>query len=1195
MEDKEEIFALYCGQVKRNKEIMNMFIDEDLQKVVGTWIVKGKYEKLLELWVKGLNVDWNMLYGEERPNRISLPTYPFAKEHYWVTKYNKVPVHSSSVNTMMKDTFLNENGSIGRPMKFLRKYWEPSVVEATREMDRTIVILTTEDTMGLAIQLSYHFSKSKILDIHDLKSELQQPEYEWENYDGCVDLIGCGMNRNDSTDWIMLLQRFIEHGHKNGLMMLCVTKGLESYQNPDVNLSGASRVGLYRMLQSEYGHTRSRHMDVDLYIDDRVLAEQIASEFLLDSENPEICYRNGNRYRAYLGDWEENEQIEQTFVFPEDRVLWITGGTRGLGYLCAQHFVTNYGVKRLVLTGREEFPPKEQWESYKRGNNSLAQKIQAIQDLEAQGVQVQVLSISLTDMSKVQKSLQEIKDSMGPIGGFIHCAGINDSENPALIRKSIDGMRKVLNPKVTGLDILYQCFKNEPLQCFILFSSVSAIIPTLASGQSDYAMANAYMDYFAEANSHSCPIVSIQWPSWKEIGLGEIKSRAYLQTGLQSLKNLEGLRLLDQILSRKMGPVILPAVVNSDLWNPNNLMKCKIKEVSSINSESQSSRLIDLSNTSDSLVVATQTWLIELFARELKIDPMKLEKDKPFADYGVDSVLLAQLSRSINQMVEKDIDPSALFEYPTIESLATWITSTHASSISKLLRSSISEKHTLSSQGIASPMLISSSENQRTWELQKESQVDKQKHPVDIAVVGISCSFPGANTLEEYWRLLVEGKSAIRSVPQERWGNTNDFYAGLLDNITQFDPEFFLIPKEDAKVMDPQALVVLEEALKLWYQSGYSHEEIKGKSVGVYLGARSQHQPDESSVHQSRNPIVVTGQNYLAANISQFFDLRGPSLVVDTACSSALVGMNMAIQSLQSGDIEAAVVGGVSLLSKDETHRIFERRGILNPEPAFHIFDQRARGVTLGEGVGMVLLKTVDQAIKDGDQIYAVIKALSINNDGRTVGPATPNIHAQKEVMKAALFKSNKRPEEIDYIEVNGSGSEVTDLLELKAIQSVYRSSNSNICGLGSIKPNIGHPLCAEGIASFIKVVLMLKHQKFVPFLSGEQPMQHYNIESSPFYFCRELMEWKNINRVAAINCFADGGTNVHAIVEDWKGYPSRQIKRYPLTPPVLNRYAVKGDLIVNSAFSQTKRDIDSQQQIFENKTSIWKRKLTEG
>lgn len=454
-------------------------------------------------------------------------------------------------------------------------------------------------------------------------------------------------------------------------------------------------------------------------------------------------------------------------------------------------------------------------------------------------------------------------------------------------------------------------------------------------------------------------------------------------------------------------------------------------------------------------------------------------------------------------------------------------------------------------------------------QMQKASDIKPALHAEDIAIVGLTCRFPGAETLEAYWDLIRDGRSEIKPVPPERFGNSSSYYAGVIENLNRFDPDFFLMSDDDVRAMDPQALAVLEESLKLMYHAGYTEKEMKGMRAGVYIGGRSQHKPDQYSLSKARNPIVAGGQNYLAANISQFFDLRGPSIVLDTACSSALVGMNMAIQALRSGDIEAAVVGGVSLLDTD-AHRMFQERGLLSDKPSFHIFDKRAEGVVLGEGVGMVLVKTVSQALEDGDSIYAVIKAAAVNNDGRTAGPSAPNLEAQKDVMLSALEKSGKKPEEISYLEANGSGSVVTDLLELKAIQAIYRSRCNAPLGLGSVKPNIGHPLCAEGIASLIKVALMLKHRQLVPFQSGDEKMTHFNIEETDLYFCKTQAEWKEKTPAAAINCFADGGTNAHLIIEAWDDSADRPIRRKPLPLPALHRRPV---LTENRALSaQTER-----------------------
>lgn len=545
-----------------------------------------------------------------------------------------------------------------------------------------------------------------------------------------------------------------------------------------------------------------------------------------------------------------------------------------------------------------------------------------------------------------------------------------------------------------------------------------------------------------------------------------------------------------------------------------------------------------------------------MFTQQLKIDPSELETDKPFQDYGVDSIILAQIALSLNDLVSDELDPSIFYEYQTVASLANWLTEHYSAVITPKLsieKDVSPDKSKLSQPFSDNRNTVSEQGTHHSFSLKKDISQD-----TSIAIVGLSCRFPGANNLEDYWKLLVEGRSAIRLVPKERWGYDNSFYAGLMDDVNQFDHRFFLLPEEDVIAMDPQALLVLEECLRLFYHAGYTHEALRGASTGVYIGGRAQYSNDEALILQARNPAIVLGQNYLAANVSQFFDLRGPSLVIDTACSSALTAMDTAIQALNNGEISAAIVGGVNDLSSDSAHRIFHQRKLLSKGSDFHIFDRRAKGILIGEGVGMVMLKTLNQALEDSDTIYGVISGLSINNDGRTAGPATPNMEAQKSVLAQALAKSNNAPQSVSYIEANGSGSEITDLLELKAIEAIYRSNDKTPCALGSVKPNIGHLLCAEGIAAFIKVVLMLYHRQYVPFLSGEEPMKHYNLEASPFTFYRKGSIWDTPKRVAGINCFADGGTNAHVILEEWIEPDGRKAARIPKMLPPLNPVNLK-------------------------------------
>jgi acyl transferase domain-containing protein/acyl carrier protein len=1176
VEGQENISSLYRGHVRQDQDLLSDFASEsEFSTIIDEWISSKKISKLLNLWVRGLTIDWQKFYTKGKPRRISLPTYPFTKEYYW---FNQEGFDKSSSDNKQNAT---EDSAASRSVYYLQKQWvldepRPDEPQPKKTATRKIAILSTQETRLLATLLEEEFPNSHIIELDNIKSQLEQSDADWNEYGGCIDLSGCrqGEEAEDSLDWMLWLQRLIEKGSKTGLTLLGVTRGLESFQNSEVNLSGASRVGLYRMLQSEYAHVQSRHIDTDPRLKTAALAEQIAHEFLLNDENCEICYRDKKRYRAYLAEpsLKATKRQSTELQFAEEEVLLITGGTGGLGLLFAQHFVDHYAVKRLVLTGREALPTREQWAAPQ--SDKVKQKIHAVQALEAQGVRVQVLSLTLSDTAAVQKSLRQITANFGPIGGLLHCAGIVDSETPAFVRKSMAGVAQVLEPKVAGLQSLLAQCKQQPLKFAVLFSSVSAIIPSLATGQSDYAMANTYMDYVAQATAGV--LVSIQWPSWQETGMGAANSKAYNETGLLRQSNQEGLQLLDDILSHKTGPVVLPALVHSALWNPQQLMKHQSRRVSDsqvLSENHQVSMSVKPSIQTTTSTQFTLDRLIDLFSQELGIAVQKLALDKSFADYGLDSIWLAQLAAKINQQLVEPLDPSILYEYSSLNSLASWLASGQAPALKAKAHDEVEPKNSEHAVQISPPP-----EKSQPRASGNASPSSSSKKVLDIAVVGMSCRFPGAKNLDEYWALLSEGKNSIRPVPADRWSSPTPFYAGLIDNISHFDPAFFLIPQEDARVIDPQAFLVLEESLNLFYHAGYTLEEIKGKATGVYLGARSQHRVNESDLYQARNPIVGA-QNYLATHISQFFDLKGPSLVIDTACSSALVGMNFAIQSLLSGEIDSAIVGGVSLLANENAHRIFQQRNLLNQGSSFHIFDQRASGVTLGEGAGLVLLKTLEQAQRDRDQIYAVIKGLAINNDGRTAGPATPNIKALKEVMQRALAQSAKQPHDIAHIEANGSGSQVTDLLELKAIEAVYRSENKAPCSLGSIKPNIGHPLCAEGIAGFIKLVCMLKHQQRVPFLSGQTPLMHYDIDASPFYFCRQSSAWTEASPlVVALNCFADGGTNAHVIImENWLQAESGK-QRQPITPPDLKRVNVRGDVLVPEAIADEKVAQDTEE-----------------
>jgi acyl transferase domain-containing protein len=408
---------------------------------------------------------------------------------------------------------------------------------------------------------------------------------------------------------------------------------------------------------------------------------------------------------------------------------------------------------------------------------------------------------------------------------------------------------------------------------------------------------------------------------------------------------------------------------------------------------------------------------------------------------------------------------------------------------------------------------------------------------------------------------LTNGISAIKPVPASRW-ETVEYrvdYGGWIDDIDMFDPAFFKIKENDAAIMDPQARLILEESLKAIYDAGYNHQELSGMNIGVYVGARAGHHLDFDAILRANNPILGVGQNYLATNISRFFNFTGPSLVLDTACSSGLTALSLAQELLKNRKLDMAMIGVANLILSPFIYDFFGARNILSRTGEFHIFDKRAGGEVFGEGVGVIMIKRLHDAIEDGNRIYGVIKAVAVNNDGRTLGPGSPNMEAQKEVMRRALAESGKTIEDIGYIEVNGGGSPVTDTIEIKALNDIYKLDNTGLtpCVLGSIKPNVGHLLLSSGLAGFIRCMLSLHHKKIPLFLSAEESVDYFDFKSSRIHFNRETVDWDTEpgkKRTASLNSFPDGGTNCHVIMEEFVAGEEYKQHYYPLATPSLHK-----------------------------------------
>ncbi|WP_341278004.1 type I polyketide synthase [Paenibacillus sp. FSL H8-0537] len=443
--------------------------------------------------------------------------------------------------------------------------------------------------------------------------------------------------------------------------------------------------------------------------------------------------------------------------------------------------------------------------------------------------------------------------------------------------------------------------------------------------------------------------------------------------------------------------------------------------------------------------------------------------------------------------------------------------------------------------------------------MQKHQQFAKEQTHTNeeaIAIIGMGCRFPGGvNSPEEFWELLKNGTDAIVEVPPERWKNT-DFYhpdrdkpgkmvtrhGGFIDAIDRFDPEFFGISPHEAHHMDPQQRHLLEVTWEALEDGGQRPELLRGREVGVFVGAFAL----DYHALQFGDPFQRDAGPYTAASsmttmisnrISYIYDFCGPSMTIDTACSSSLVSLHLACESLRKGESELAVAGGVVLIFTPQYTLVESRGGFLSPEGRCKTFDTTADGYVRGEGVGMLVLKRLENAIADGDPIQAVIMASSVNQDGHTPSITVPSSAAQERLIRKTLGKAGISAADVQYVEAHGTGTPVGDPIEARAIAAAYGEgrAESEKLFIGSCKTNIGHTEAAAGVAGLIKTVLCLKHKQIPPNLHFNNPNPNIKFDEWGIRVPVKLEPWPahDGDAIAAVNSFGYGGTNAHVIVRE--------------------------------------------------------------
>jgi len=498
-----------------------------------------------------------------------------------------------------------------------------------------------------------------------------------------------------------------------------------------------------------------------------------------------------------------------------------------------------------------------------------------------------------------------------------------------------------------------------------------------------------------------------------------------------------------------------------------------------------------------------------------------------YFDIGGNSINLVRVYSKLQPSFPEKISITSLFQYTTVAALADYLDDT------------------------ADPDTDAEVEAEQEQDGNKDLEVTSG----DIAIVGMAGKFPGSNTINEYWKNIIKGVESIHYFTDKELEAANVDEAltkdpnyvnalGTIDGARAFDPKFFGFTPKEAELMDPQTRLLMANVWESLEDSGYT-SEYHDDVIGLFAGASPNHFWETTAFKSGKTKMLgdfasekLINKDHIATQISYKLNLTGPVFNVYTACSTSLVAVHLASQAILNNECTMAVAGGVSAVSHyGDYGYVYQEGMVFSPDGHCRAFDRDSEGFVGGMGAGSIVLKNLEKAQKDGDNIYAVIKSTAINNDGnRKIGYAAPSVEAQAEAVSKALKKAQIAPESIGYIETHGTGTPLGDPVEIKALELAFESEKKNFCAVGSVKANIGHLDCAAGIAGLIKATLALKNEKLPPAINFNIPNPKINFMDSPFYVNTEATDWVagETPLRAGINALGLGGTNAHIILEQY-------------------------------------------------------------
>ena len=940
--------------------------------------------------------------------------------------------------------------------------------------------------------------------------------------DGIVFLVGDhdGNSMSGSqfycTAILNLIKLLLDNGHRRlhcGIQLVTANGvAIDISDETIVDPDHAQYWGLGRVIGAEQPEFRCRMIDVvGDELESEQTAELVTALCLNETSDNQFAIRHGQLFVPRMGQTRLKKAPLDTN--PNGCYL-VTGGLGMLGRHVAT-WLAEHDAKQIVLVSRGT--PDE----------SAAAVIENIEKL---GCEVVVHSADMSDPEQVLRLFERFGADLNQLTGVVHAAGVLD--DGLIESQTWDRFERVLAPKVMAARLLDEHTQSLDLDLFVLYSSAASLLGS--PGQSNYALGNAYLDGLAwKRRQQGLPALSINWGPWSE-GMAD-DPRIIKQLSLQGITPLqvdEAHQAMEQMLaSDSIQTLAMDVDWRRMRTGPGGESPMILRDLVGARKKSQ---------MGDSALVSKLKQLRSNDRRELLLKTIQdslqrilstsdaPETDRPLIEMGLDSLMAVEFGTELQQMLGDQfaVGPTMLFDHPTIDAITDHVL--------ELLSSETGDGQSETPQKDTASATIDT------------NQVSRE----DVAIVGMSCRFPGANNIEEYWNNLLNQVDSVCDIPNDRWdidrfyspepqpGKMNSRQGGFIPDIGDFDADFFNLSHEEACWIDPQHRMLLENSYHALEDAGIPTHPLADNNVGVFMGIMGN---DYAFLPTLDDGDVIAGfqgaglsHSAGVGRISYMFGFEGPSVAVDTASSSSLVAVIQAVRSLQDGNCNMALAGGVNAILAPVNSLLMSKAGLMAPDGRCKSFSADANGFGRGEGCGVVVLKRLSDAQRAGDQIYAVIRGGSIVHNGTSSGITAPSGKAQARAIGQALKDAKLAPSQVQYLEAHGTGTEFGDPMELNAANSIYSKGRKPEQPLlvGSAKANISHLEAAGGASGLIKTALSIHHGVIPPQIHFEQPSHHVPWQRMPLKVVTEKTNWpEGAERIAGVTALGLVGTNAHVIL----------------------------------------------------------------